>query len=105
MKLKFRTRFEISPLPPFDFRLTVRKPAGWSLFTSAEVYEDETLWTGIRSGARPVGLKIKSQGTLEKPRVLVGVYSGRAVSGAESPGRSQNGFARSCQSAWGLSRT
>ena len=84
MKLKFRTRFEISPLPPFDFRLTVRKPAGWSLFTSAEVYEDETLWTGIRSGARPVGLKIKSQGTLEKPRVLVGVYSGRAVSGAES---------------------
>ena len=77
MKLKFRTRFEISPLPPFDFRLTVRKPAGWSLFTSAEVYEDETLWTGIRSGARPVGLKIKSQGTLEKPRVLVGVYSGR----------------------------
>jgi 3-methyladenine DNA glycosylase/8-oxoguanine DNA glycosylase len=84
MKLKFRTRFEISPLPPFDFRLTVRKPAGWSLFTSAEVYEDETLWTGIRSGARPVRLKIKSQGTLEKPRVLVGVYSGRAVSGAES---------------------
>ena len=84
MKLRFRTRFEVNPLPPFDFRLTVRKPAGWSLFTSGEVYEDETLWTGIRSGERPLGLKIKSSGTLERPRVLVAVYSGRAVSKAES---------------------
>ena len=84
MKLKLTTQFEISPLPPFDFRLTVRKPAGWSLFTSAEVYEEGTLWTGIRSGGRPVGLKIRSRGTVEKPRVLVGVYSGRAVSKAEA---------------------
>ena len=46
MKLTLRTQFEIDPLPPFNFRLTVRKPAGWDLFTSEEIYRDETLWTG-----------------------------------------------------------
>jgi 3-methyladenine DNA glycosylase/8-oxoguanine DNA glycosylase len=74
-----RTQFEIRPVAPFDFRLTVRKPAGWDLFTSDEVYDGETLWTGIRFGGRPLGLKIESRGTLERPRVLVAVYAGREV--------------------------
>jgi 3-methyladenine DNA glycosylase/8-oxoguanine DNA glycosylase len=78
--LQRRAQLEIAPVPPFDFRLTVRKPAGWDLFTSDEVYEEETLWTGIRFGGRPLGLKIQSLGTLERPRVLVGVYSAREVS-------------------------
>ena len=55
MRLRRRAQFEIDPTPPFDFRLTVRKPAGWDLFTSEEVYEDETLWSGIRFGGRPIG--------------------------------------------------
>jgi len=75
MKLRRRAQIEIAPLPPYDFRLTVRKPAGWDLFTSNEVYEDETLWTGIRHEGKPVGLKIQSRGTPGKPRVLVGVYA------------------------------
>src|SRR5580700_4979225 len=80
MMLQRRGEFEISPVPPFDFRLTVRKPAGWDLFTSGEVYEGDTLWTGIRYGRRAVGLKIQSFGTLQEPRVLVGIYAGREVS-------------------------
>ncbi len=80
MKLKPRTQFELAPLPPYDFRLTVRKPAGWSLFTSGEAYEDEALWTGVRFEGRPIGLKIRSRGTVEKPRLLVDVYSGVIVS-------------------------
>jgi hypothetical protein len=75
MKLDRRTHFEIDPVPPYSFRLTVRKPAGWDLFTSEEVYGDGTLWTGIRFASRPFGLKIESLGTLERPRVLVGVYA------------------------------
>jgi N-glycosylase/DNA lyase len=86
MRLRVRTKFEIDPTPPFDFRLTVRKPAGWDLFTSDEVYEGETLWTGIRFGGRPVGLKMQSHGTVGKPRVLVWVYSGRALSKKEAEG-------------------
>jgi len=80
MTLQRRAQFEISPIPPFNFRLTVRKPAGWDLFTSDEVYEDDTLWTGIRYEGRLVGLKIQSRGTLQKPRVLVGIYAGREIS-------------------------
>jgi len=84
MRLQRRAQFEIDPVPPFDFRLTVKKPAGWDLFTSDEAYEDGTLWTGIRFEGRPLGLKIQSLGTLEKPRVLVGVYSGQGISLKES---------------------
>jgi DNA-3-methyladenine glycosylase II len=80
MRLQRKGEFEIAPVPPFDFRLTVRKPAGWDLFTSDEVYEGETLWTGIRFDGRPLGLKIQSLGTLERPQVLVGVYAAREVS-------------------------
>ena len=25
--------YEIEPIPPYDFNLTIRKPAGWPLFT------------------------------------------------------------------------
>jgi 3-methyladenine DNA glycosylase/8-oxoguanine DNA glycosylase len=79
MKLGERSRFEIRPLPPFDFGLTVRKPAGWNLFTAGEVYEGETLWTGIRFMGRPLGLRIHSLGTVEAPRVRVEVFSGREI--------------------------
>jgi N-glycosylase/DNA lyase len=84
MRLRRRTKFEIRPPPPFDFGLTVRKPAGWDLFTSNEAYEDGTLWTGVRLEERPVGLKIRSRGTVENPRVVVEVYAGREISRREA---------------------
>ncbi len=80
MRLRRSAQFEIAPVSPFNFRLTVKKPAGWDLFTSDEVFDSGTLWTAIRFEGRPVGLKILSLGTLERPRVLVGVYSGRQIS-------------------------
>ena len=73
MKLKHRFRFDIAPVAPFDFELTVKKPAGWSLFNVGEIYEDGTLWTATRILGRLVGLKLRSVGTLEKPRILVTV--------------------------------
>jgi 3-methyladenine DNA glycosylase/8-oxoguanine DNA glycosylase len=84
MKLLRRGEFEITPIPPFDFRLTVRKPAGWDLFTAEEVYEEGTLWTGIRYEGRPVGLKIQSRGTVKKPRVMVEIYAGSPTSRKEA---------------------
>ena len=74
-KLSLYSKFEIDPLPPFDFQLTVRKPAGWDLFTPGEVFEDETLWTGIRLGSQPVGLKISSSGVVDEPHLRVGVFT------------------------------
>jgi 3-methyladenine DNA glycosylase/8-oxoguanine DNA glycosylase len=83
MKLPRVGGFDIAPLPPFNFRLTVRKPAGWDLFTPGEVFEEETLWTAVRHEARTFGLKIRSGGTVEKPRVLVELYAKRPVTSAE----------------------
>jgi len=79
MKLRQRAQLEITPVPPFNFRLTVRKPAGWDLFTADEVFDDETLWTGIRFDGIPVGLRIQSRGTLRRPRMTVAVYSSREI--------------------------
>lgn len=79
MELRHRAKFEITPTPPFNFGLTVRKPAGWDLFTSSELFEDGTLWTGIRFDGRAVGLKIQSVGSLEEPRVLVEARTEREI--------------------------
>jgi 3-methyladenine DNA glycosylase/8-oxoguanine DNA glycosylase len=81
--LRRAARFRIDPTPPFNFGLTVRKPAGWDLFTSGEVYEDGTLWTGIRFEKRLIGLRIESTGTLDEPRVSVGAYSKESVSAGQ----------------------
>ena len=85
-RLRNLSRFEIDPVPPFSFELTVRNPAGWDLFTGDEVYERGILWTGIRFEGKPVGLRIESSGTIDRPRLGVTAYSedrltGRAKSG------------------------
>jgi len=83
MELKHRAKFVIAPIPPFDFKLTVKKPAGWSLFNAGEIYEDETLWTATRLLGRLVGLKLHSVGTLEKPRILVTVFTKLPIAAQE----------------------
>jgi len=75
LEFKHESRFAIAPVPPFDFKLTVRKPAGWSLFNTGEIYEDQALWTATRLLDRLVGLKLHSVGTLENPRILVAVFT------------------------------
>jgi 3-methyladenine DNA glycosylase/8-oxoguanine DNA glycosylase len=68
-------KIDIKPLPPFSFQLTVRKPANWDLFTADEVFENETLWTGIRFHGALVGLKISSVGTVSRPHLHVDIYT------------------------------
>jgi len=75
MELGHRSKIVVTPLPPFNFELTVRKPAGWSLFNAEEIYENNTLWTATRLQGKLVGLKLRSVGTLEEPRVSVTVFT------------------------------
>ncbi len=79
MKLERSSRFDIVPVAPFDFDLTMRKPAGWSLFNSGEVYEKGTLWTATRFEGRLVGLKFRSIGSTEEPRVETTLFTRAAV--------------------------
>jgi DNA-3-methyladenine glycosylase II len=78
--LQFSTGFQLSAVPPYDFALTVRKPAGWSFLTPHEVLEDGVLWTAMRMPLGEMfGLKMKSIGTVEKPQVSCEIYSSQRI--------------------------
>jgi DNA-3-methyladenine glycosylase II len=64
-------KFEIVMPEPFDFSLTVAKPAGWHWSTPGEVFENGILWSGTYVGDRPVGLKMSMAGK----KVAVTVYA------------------------------
>ncbi|HXW98537.1 MAG TPA: hypothetical protein VEI51_02305 [Methanomicrobiales archaeon] len=70
MQLTEIHRFTLDIPAPFDFALTVAKPAGWHWATPREVFEDGTLWTGMYVGGAPVGLRLSAK----KNRVSVVVF-------------------------------
>src|SRR5208337_2331945 len=64
-------QFEIVMPEPFDFSLTVAKPAGWHWSTPREVFTNGTLWSGTYLNSKPVGLKLSAV----NERVTVTVYA------------------------------
>ena len=78
------TILRLKPVPPYDFALTVHKPAGWSLLTPFEVFEKGVLWTAMRMPSGKVfGLKLRSLGTVEKPGISCETYSRRKLGSIE----------------------
>ncbi len=63
-------RFTLILPEPFDFRLTVAKPAGWHWSTPGEVFADGTLWSGMYIQDIAAGLKLSADGAV----VTVSVY-------------------------------
>jgi 3-methyladenine DNA glycosylase/8-oxoguanine DNA glycosylase len=90
LELAQKSRFVITPAAPFDFKLTVKKPAEWSLFNTGEIFEANTLWTATRLNGRLVGLRLRSEGTVEKPRVDVTLFTTQGL-----PAGQLTGFKRS----------
>ena len=83
-ELSLSSRFELKLVPPYDFRLTIHKPAGWSFLTPDEVFEDDTLWTATRLPTdEMLGLKLRSAGTAAKPTIRCEVYSGKRVTATD----------------------
>jgi 3-methyladenine DNA glycosylase/8-oxoguanine DNA glycosylase len=82
MKLGYRFSYEIRPISPYSFRLTVKKPAGWSLFTPFEIYENETLWTALHLDDELVGVKLQSLGQTRRPIMRVDVFTKRRAPAA-----------------------
>jgi 3-methyladenine DNA glycosylase/8-oxoguanine DNA glycosylase len=74
VKLELAFVSEIRPIPPYNFELTIHKPAGWASFTPSEVYEGGTMWTATHIDGNIIGLKLRSKGTLDNPRVIVEVF-------------------------------
>ncbi|MDD5083202.1 MAG: hypothetical protein PHU08_07525, partial [Dehalococcoidales bacterium] len=79
MRLNEATRFNLVVPPPFDFRLTVAKPAGWHWSTPQEVFENGTLWSGVYLRGKPVGLKMSA----DQESVNVVAYSASDLSRVE----------------------
>jgi len=75
LELALTSSFVITPTAPYDFKLTVKKPAGWSLFNAGEIYGDNTLWTATRLHGRLIGMKLRSVGTVTKPRVNIAIFT------------------------------
>ncbi len=74
VKLLNSFAFVMEPIPPYSFRLTVRKPAGWPLFTPFEVYEGRTLWTATHIQGHLVGIRLTSRGTTKRPRIAATIF-------------------------------
>ena len=74
VKLTNSFTFKIEPIPPYSFKLTVRKPAGWPLFTPFEVYRGRAIWTATHIFGRLIGIKITSKGTTEHPKILATIF-------------------------------
>ncbi|HTY15161.1 MAG TPA: hypothetical protein VMC42_05590 [Methanoregulaceae archaeon] len=60
MKLQKTTRFTLEIPEPFDFSLTVAKPAGWHWSIRNEIFEHGKFWTGLYVRDIPVGLKMSA---------------------------------------------
>jgi 3-methyladenine DNA glycosylase/8-oxoguanine DNA glycosylase len=73
-KLFYSLIHEIEPLPPYNFDFTMKKPAGWPLFTPFEVYEDGIMWTATHLHDHLVGLQLISQGTTSRSRIVAKLF-------------------------------
>jgi len=81
VELQCSKAFTFKAIPPYDFVLTVHKPAGWSLLTPFEIFEGGTLWTAMRlHSGEELGLKLRSVGALEKPRIHCELFSREELS-------------------------
>jgi 3-methyladenine DNA glycosylase/8-oxoguanine DNA glycosylase len=66
---------EVEAVAPYNFELTLHKPAGWWWSTPDESYENGICWTVTRFNGELLGLKLRSTGTLQKPRINCTIYS------------------------------
>ena len=80
VKLSYSLTYEIKPIPPYNFNLTIRKPAGWPLFTPLEIYEKSTLWTAVLLNDSLVGLRLTSKGNTNNPDIEARIFLERKPS-------------------------
>lgn len=75
MHLQEKYSFELGSVAPYSFELTLHKPAGWWWSTPSEDFENGVCSTVTRFDDELLGLKLRSTGTLLKPRLHCTVYS------------------------------
>ncbi len=66
--------FTLFPRAPYSFELTIKKPAGWDLFTPFEVFQDGSTWTALHVEETLVGLRLSSAGKTDSPKITVTAF-------------------------------
>ncbi|MGC8505232.1 MAG: DNA-3-methyladenine glycosylase family protein [Thermoplasmata archaeon] len=74
-RLTHSFEFEITPVRPFNFNLTVENPAGWHLFTPFEIHRENVLWTATHFSNSLTGVKLSSRGSVDDPMVVANIFS------------------------------
>jgi 3-methyladenine DNA glycosylase/8-oxoguanine DNA glycosylase len=74
VKLAYSFGWELRPKAPYDFELTVRKPARWSLFTEFERSQGRAIWTATYLKGRLAGIKLTSKGTVSQPVIAARIH-------------------------------
>ena len=66
---------KIAAVSPYNFDLTLRKPAGWWWSSPDEEFNNDTCWSATRTNSELLGLKLRSAGTTDKPQIHCTIYS------------------------------
>jgi hypothetical protein len=82
LNLKNVFTVDLEAIPPYDFELTIRKPAGWYWSTPEEIFENGTCWSATRFNDELLGLKLHSSGTVRKPKIECEIYSRTKLGGS-----------------------
>ncbi len=75
MELSEYFSFKLKPRPPYNVTLTIKKPAGWDLFTPEEMMEGDSLYTALYVGSVPVGLRIYGNTNARDPVLKIVAYT------------------------------
>src|SRR3990167_6761606 len=81
MELKIKTQFNITPVSPFHFDGTFKKPSHFP--DKLSDWESGKYWQTIRIWKKIFAVKIEDFGTLTKPELKVSVFYNNKTSDAE----------------------
>lgn len=76
--LNKKLNFTMIPKSPYNFDANFHKPSHFP--SSDNVWEKGKYWISMIWGCQKLGLKVENEGTIEKPKIKVNVYSENALS-------------------------
>ena len=74
-RLTYSFEFQLKLVQPYNFGLTVRPPSGWFLFTTFEIYENNTLWKATHLVSTLADIKLSSNKNVSNQNVVVWIFS------------------------------
>ncbi len=76
--LQNETKIELEPIPPYNFDANFHKPSHFP--SSDNTWEKGKYWITMVWGGQELGLKFENMGTVDKPRIMVNIYSQKRLS-------------------------